>query len=144
MLYLSVIVVIIVLSIVTSSFFHRFTLIRIKGNSMSPTFKNGQFKLVDRKISPTYISLFGEKVKEGTIFVYQSPNDHMVVKRLKQKVHITSVETFYWFEGDNPEDSYDSRNYGFIKEDRIFGEVIDFKDFLSRTFFHKRKRLEGE
>lgn len=144
MLYLIIFVVILIVVIAVSSFLHHFTLIRIKGDSMSPTLLNGQFKLVDRKIHPKYISLFGNKIPLGTILVYNSPDNYAVVKRLKQKAQVTNTETFYWFEGDNHDNSKDSRHYGFVSEDRIFGEVISFTTFLYRTFTHTDGLPKGD
>lgn len=134
MLKLLAFILILVLVIIVMSWINRFTIIRIQGESMSPTLKHGQFLFVDRLVSPKYVMNFGKKVKKGAILVYYSPKGVPVIKRLINKAQVSELETLLWFEGDNKANSEDSRTYGFVSQERVYGEVINFSTFLKRTF----------
>ena len=134
MLYLVLSIVILFLVILITSFITRFTLVRVDGESMSPTYKNGQFLIVDRYVSPKYHVDFGDKVGKGKVLVYFNPRGHAVIKRLHDAIEISEGEYVYWFEGDNKLNSIDSREYGYIQQSAIVGEVINFSTFLKRTF----------
>ena len=134
MLYLALFILILILVIIVTTFIQRFSLVRVRGVSMSPTFRNNQLLFVDRFKTPQYRINFGDEVQVGTIIVYRSPSDSFVIKRLTEKVQVSDSEFYYWFEGDNKDESFDSRNYGFIQNEAIIGEVINFRTFLKRTF----------
>ena len=144
MLSLLAFIIILLVVIAVMSFINRFTLIRVDGESMSPTLKHGQFLFVDRAITPQYIPNFGERVLKGAIMVYYSPQGKPVIKRLTEKVRVSETETFLWFEGDNKENSIDSRDYGFVLPERIYGEAVNFSTFLKRTFAHKKSEIIEE
>jgi hypothetical protein len=58
----------------------------------------------------------------------------MVIKRL---IYISqnSMGLDFWFEGDNPDHSKDSRHYGFVRRGDIYGELVtSHKDFWKRLF----------
>ena len=89
-----------------------FRIIKIVGDSMNPTYKDGQYKLATTNV----------KIKQGGVYVYQSPESgEIVIKRLQR----------YWcgecfFEGDNPDRNLtrDSRDYGWVSEDNIIAQLI--------------------
>lgn len=137
-------IIILLLVILMVSFYNRFTLIHIEGESMSPTFKDGQWKMIDRQISPEYITDFGRKLVKGAILVYYSPQGRPVVKRLISKSVVSETETLLWFEGDNKENSKDSRDYGFVSQERVYGEVINFSTFVMRTFTFRKSGILKE
>lgn len=144
MLKLAVFIIILLLVIIIMSWINRFTIIHIEGESMSPTFKPGQLRFVDRQISPEYVMNFGKKVKKGMIFVYYSPKGVPVIKRLVNKADVSETESLLWFEGDNKANSEDSRSYGFISQERVYGEVVNFSTFLKRTFTLSRGEILKE
>ena len=87
----------------------------ISGSSMFPTFKDNQIIICTK--------IFSRKnLKEGKVYVYKSPSGKLVIKRLSQ-VERVSFGTYYYFLGDNPAESYDSRNYGYIAEKDIVAKV---------------------
>ena len=93
--------------------------IRICGDSMYPTLKDGEIYLTVRTNSLT-------KYTVGKIYVYKSSTDNKyVIKRLAK------INTFghLFFEGDNKSVSYDSRHYGYIPKDRVKFRVLTGKEF---------------
>lgn len=114
------IVVIIVLGI---CFLYTFPLTRVHGRSMLPTYKDGSLLLATRLFNRN-------KLKIGQVYIYKRINEDgqeiLVVKRL---TNITSLpykgyENLLFFEGDNAEESYDSRQYGFINAENIIARVL--------------------
>lgn len=138
------IILILLIVIAVVSFVRRFTIIFIEGESMSPTFKHGQIRLVDRHVSPSYVKNFGKRVKKGAVLTYHTPDGKNVIKRLRAKSEVSETETLFWFEGDNLDYSRDSRDYGFVSQERIYGEVITLGTFLLRTFAFKKSGILEE
>lgn len=107
-----------------------FSLYKISGHSMEPTIKDGKVVLVWR---------WGNKFKRGDIVVFKpishsgvvsesfgrdsrfrgNDNGEVFIKRVK----FIRGEGFF-LEGDNKEDSLDSRSLGLIKKEEILGKVI--------------------
>lgn len=134
MLPFIIIIGIILITIILFLFSRRFTIVRINGNSMLPTFKHGQIRVVDRKYINVYykdIIKNGMSVLTNKIFVIYTPSNVYAIKRLKY-VSETPAGIYYWFEGDNADNSEDSRHYGFLQQDDIIGEVITFKQAIKR------------
>lgn len=93
-----------------------FPLIRVCGDSMSPTLLDGEYLIGTR--------LFNKKSCEiGGVYVFRPPYDSedrkYVIKRLH---HIRGGK--YFFIGDNPECSYDSRNYGYVDSKNIVAKIV--------------------
>ena len=87
----------------------RFT---IHGNSMFPTLKSGQDILCFNW------AYFFSKPKRGDMVVLKHGGKELV-KRI-QKVHDREL----FIQGDNQEESTDSRNFGLIKRSEIIGKVV--------------------
>ena len=87
---------------------------KIIGHSMEPQIKNGQSVLVSN------ISYLFKTPKINDIVAFKDINNvQILVKR------ITKIQNSkYFIEGDNQEDSLDSRKLGLISRDKIIGEVI--------------------
>lgn len=82
-----------------------FPLVHVIGFSMYPTLKNGQLCLGRRVFRKS-------KCKVGGVYVFRPPynsDEKYVVKRL-----VEAKDGKYYFLGDNPEDSFDSRYYGYV------------------------------
>lgn len=106
------------------SLFYAFPLAIVNGRSMLPTYKDGDVLLTTRLFNRN-------KLKIGQVYVYKRVNEddgqeHLVVKRLTDVVSypLLGLENQCYFEGDNPEESYDSRQYGFINAEQIVSKVI--------------------
>ena len=84
---------------------------QIKGTSMLPAFRNGEKVLVNR------LSYLFRKPKAGDVVVIRHQKD--IIKRIakveKGKVFVV---------GDNGNKSTDSRNFGWIKMEKIVGKVV--------------------
>lgn len=102
-----------------------FPIVLVVGDSMFPTFKNGQVLLTTRILYPyfKYTSL-GEVVDKsaiGKVFIYKNPADGaIVIKRLKEIFY----ESGLFFQGDNSDNSYDSRHYGLVNSECVIARVI--------------------
>jgi signal peptidase I len=116
-------------------FVRRFTIVRINGDSMFPTLKDGQIRLVDRLFIQENLSKIPSNVDDYTdrIYILQSPTGRIVIKRLIY-ISVNTMGMDFWFEGDNHEHSEDSRHYGFVRSGDILGELVDFKTFWKRVF----------
>ena len=98
-----------------------FPIIVVDGNSMLPTYHNGDI-LIGCRIS---LPFFKSPLKLREIYVYLPPyakgkDKHYVIKRL---THINNDGRLF-FEGDNPSDSYDSRMYGYVNKDCVIAHCL--------------------
>lgn len=118
----------------------RFTLVKVEGISMLPTYKDGKLLLLDREQSPyhdVFFSMRDSNVGECYVIINPLTNSY----NIKRLIHVEKMETgayMYWFEGDNKENSIDSRTYGFVSQEYIVGKIIPFSRFfrnLLTTFF---------
>lgn len=87
---------------------------RIHGPSMLPEFKSGGLVLVEK------LSYRFRNPARGEVVVFNSPLGGQQIGRM-----IKEVETqMYWVEGDNIEESTDSRQFGPVSKSSILGRVI--------------------
>ena len=108
-------VVIIILSIigVLLLLHHLFPLVQVCGNSMYPTYQNGEI-LIGRRI------FLKRNIKEGDVIVYKCPADGKTV--IKRVFGFTGDNKFYCL-GDNSEHSFDSRHYGGVSSKNLICRV---------------------
>lgn len=136
--------------------FYAFDIKQVNGNSMHPTFRKGDWIIIntfynEKSFFSRYKSFFC-----GDILVFRSPlTDEMLVKRVAgtEGMPLTwlSEDTFrigsetvtvkpqkkylfkdftkvpkhaIFFLGDNPSESSDSRDFGFVSTDRVEGKVL--------------------
>lgn len=83
---------------------------KIVGRSMSPTLKPGQNILVNRL----------SKVKPQDIVAAKDPRDGKILIKRVQKI----TNGKFYVLGDNPNESTDSRHFGWITKKDIIGKVI--------------------
>ena len=89
-----------------------FPIIQVCGDSMNPTFQDGDIILGCRLYT----------LKRKLIYVYHPPvGEKYVIKRLTQ---VSSTTNKLFFEGDNPDYSYDSRMYGYISRDKVVAQYL--------------------
>ena len=92
--------------------YYIFPLIEVCGDSMNPTFKDGDIILGCRIFT----------IKKNTVYVFHPPvGEKYVIKRLTQ---VSSTTNKLFFEGDNPDHSYDSRMYGYVSRDKVVAKYI--------------------
>ena len=81
---------------------------RVTGSSMEPSYSDGDYLLVSRLRSP----------RKGDVVVLQQAG-RQILKRV-QKIKGRK----YYVRGDNKKQSTDSRAFGWISKEEIFGKVI--------------------
>ena len=92
-----------------------FPITYVRGASMYPAIQHG-----DILFSARVFNYEKHKCKPGRIYVYRSPDERKrVISRL-----IGIAEGEYFFEGDNKDDSYDSRHYGLVDPKSVIAEVV--------------------
>ena len=80
----------------------------VSGQSMTPTLQEGLFVFVDTK----------RQVQKGDIVILQHPeNTHIVV--IKRCIALS--DNLIWIEGDNPPQSTDSRQWGWLPLASLIG-----------------------
>ena len=95
-----------------------FPLVKICGNSMHPTLKDGEFHIGFRPFCR-------KKLIIGAFYVYQPPYEEgkFVIKRLVALYKVGNKDYCY-FLGDNPSESYDSRQYGLVSCNYAVAKVL--------------------
>lgn len=88
-----------------------FTTVRIVGPSMEPAMRNGE----------VYLALTGARVDVGDVVVCRHPlrPDLLTVKRVTGR-----IDGAWWIEGDNPDASSDSREFGPVTADLVRGKIV--------------------
>ena len=98
-----------------------FPVIQICGYSMFPTLTDGEFYLGRRVFRKNLC-------KRGEIYVYKPPysgrEERYVIKRLHEIYVDKYGKTHYYFLGDNSDDSYDSRYYGYVPSHNIVAHIV--------------------
>lgn len=105
-------IIISLIVIVIALLIYAFPLIQVCGESMLPTYRDGDIVLGCRLFTLT----------RKSVYVYRPPvGEKYVIKRLTQ---VSSTTNKLFFEGDNPDYSYDSRMYGYISRDKVVAKCI--------------------
>ena len=122
------------------------TPVRVDGDSMNPTLKNGQILILNKmdkefdrmdivvfdykgeRLIKRVIGLPGEKVeiKDNKLYINgEEVNDYSDnVKTKDYKLNVTIPEGYYFVLGDNRSNSADSRIIGLISNEEIKGSVL--------------------
>lgn len=116
-LIMDLICFIVIIVFIATVLFYFFPVAVVTGHSMHPTLKDGQL-IVAKRLS------LRAKVKADGIYLISSPSGVVAVKRLKR---FDKENDLYYFLGDNPEASYDSRDYGYLSREDIIAKVIFYK-----------------
>ena len=90
----------------------------VSGDSMFPTLHDGQVVLLYKT----------DKIKVGDIVIATDTSKcpRTMIKRVLS-IRYIGGEYRYWIEGDNKDNSFDSRNYGHIRKNAIEGKIIRWK-----------------
>lgn len=100
-----------------------FPVVKVKGDSMFPTFREGKLLWCRR-----LFKFNSDNCKVGKIYVIHLKDDeegepYFIIKRLNSKF-CCNGHTLYDFRGDNVVVSYDSRHYGLIDSSQVVAKVI--------------------
>lgn len=97
-----------------------FPLVNVCGNSMLPTYHDGELVFSTRIFRK-------DKIKPEDIMVFRHPTvrDRLLIKRVDKvfKDNHGEIQSIY-FLGDNAPDSYDSRNFGYVLINDLVSKVI--------------------
>ena len=119
---------IVALAIIACVFFFLFPIVQVCGYSMFPTMLDGEFHLGMRVFRK-------KKCKLGDIYVYKPPyedkEERFVIKRLSGIKKDMRGRVKYYFLGDNSDDSYDSRYYGYVDCRNVVAHIVLRKEVLS-------------
>ncbi len=95
-----------------------FRTIAVSGNSMSPTYKDGDW-LLFRRLGKVHMNSARRLVGKVVVIERESNPGVLLIKR------VTRVdENGFWVEGDNKESSTDSRSWGVIAQNELTGRVL--------------------
>lgn len=109
---------VIILAVVLAVLYYLFPIVRIYGVSMYPTYKEGDIIIATRIFRKS-------KLKVGDVVLYHAPNDRkrVVIKRISEigKRHMYCL-------GDNADESYDSRGYGYVPLSRLVCKPVKHRE----------------
>ena len=111
-------VIILIIAVVAMILIYSFPIVYICGNSMYPTYKDGEKILSTRLFFPDNL-----KVGDVVIFIPPSKTHDEVQFVIKRVQHINDNGKFFLV-GDNLEGSYDSRDYGYVYESHLVSKAI--------------------
>lgn len=118
-------VIITILAVVITVFLliFLFPIVRVEGDSMFPTFREGKLLLCRR-----LFRFNRNKCKKNCIYVIhlrdeEDGSPYFIVKRLKDAYPVCG-KVCYDFRGDNTVVSYDSRQHGLFSSDAVVAKVI--------------------
>ena len=112
---LAVLLIVLVLSL--------FRVVQVVGNSMFPTYRDGEILLA-------YTFFREKKLKVGDVVVFRPPYDMGEIKVLIKRISMIDYDKdgdiiALYFLGDNLNDSFDSRDYGFVCVNNVIAKLFD-------------------
>lgn len=108
---------------------HIVTLSNADGASMEPAIHSGDIVLIDR----FFYKYFNPLKKDDIVVAVQPVNPEVTIcKRIKEVgggtvpygPGVSVPPLHYWLEGDNKNQSYDSRHHGSVPQNLIVGKVL--------------------
>ena len=90
----------------------RLTIFKVAGSSMSPTLKDGDAVMISRTTP----------VVPGDIVLAKHPYKQSV--KMLKRVAVISEDGRYSLAGDNPAESTDSRTFGTVSIEYIYGKAV--------------------
>lgn len=89
-------------------------LVRVRGHSLHPDFREGDYVLIARFPFPS------GRIRTGDVIVFQRPGYDRMIKRV---FRVIEDESAYDVRGTQI-NSADSRDFGFVQQGDILGKVI--------------------
>lgn len=99
--------------------YYLFPFIQVTGDSMSPTYHDGEIIIGTRLYKK-------DNLEVGDVVLYKSPTEkgRIVIKRIDHFMN-EHGNLYLYFLGDNADCSYDSRYYGFVSSKNLVCKVIN-------------------
>ena len=103
-----------------------YKIIKVTGNSMFPTLKNGSFAIADLYLHKFFtiqkgdLLLFKMDNKEVVKKIVGFPNEEIEIESKKIKLNNNEI----YIIGENLKESIDSREYGPVNKNQILGKVV--------------------
>lgn len=94
--------------------------VRVVGRSMWPILQPGDEVLIESFVPNQSVLQVGDIV---TLW-HPTQSDLKIIKRITQIEYSETELQRYFLQGDNAEESTDSRHFGWIKADQILGKVV--------------------
>ena len=111
-------VVILIIAVVAMILIYSFPIVYICGNSMYPTYKDGE------KILSTRL-FFPDNLKVGDVVIFIPPSKtHDEVQFVIKRVQYINDNGKFFLVGDNLDGSYDSRDYGYVDKSHLISKAI--------------------
>lgn len=104
-----------------------FPIVEVVGDSMFPTYKDGEILLGTRLYKKS-------QLKVGDVILYRMNEEgdtRIVVKRI-EKIREYSGDLQFFCVGDNLSVSYDSRYYGYVSSKQLVCKLIDQRSVKKR------------
>jgi len=98
----------------------------VKGQSMEPLCKEGDFVLIDKL---SYL-MFRPRVGDMVVLTHPQEQGRLILKYITQE-KLGENGALYWVEGLNKGGSSDSRSFGWIQRDLILGKALVVQKKLS-------------
>ena len=96
-----------------------FPIVVVCGDSMLPTYHDG-----DIMVGSRLPILFKSPLKVEDVYVYMPPSYEAEQRFVIKRLVFINDEGKRFFEGDNPPQSYDSRMYGYINRSRVVAHCL--------------------
>ena len=125
---MKVVIIVLLIVVVLCVLYYLFPVIQVCGDSMYPTYRDGEFIVGTR--------LYRKRnLKKGDVILYRSPTDEnrIVIKRVDRST-VDFNNLYFYCLGDNKENSYDSRMYGFISSKSLVCKVIDQRRNMNNEY----------
>lgn len=104
--------------IVLGILYYLFPVIQVVGDSMYPTYKDGEVIFGTRLYRKS-------KLKKRDVIIYTSPKEGKIVIKRIDDIREKDNRLYFYCLGDNKDHSYDSRYYGFISSKRLKCKVLN-------------------
>ena len=95
-----------------------FPIIQVVGNSMCPTYDDGEYLVGTRLYKKS-------DLKVGDVIVYRTPIENRVVIKRIDTIQVTRGKYYFYCLGDNSMFSHDSRNYGFVPQKNLICKILN-------------------
>ena len=101
---------------------------KVRGQSMEPLCKEGDFVLLDK------LSYLMFRPRVGDMVVSRHPQEDRLILKYIVKEKVTGRRSFYWVEGLNKEGSSDSRSFGWVSREAVLGKALIIRKQPQKKF----------